>query len=69
MALFRALGSSAFGIINIIHMIAEGRMKMNMRNVRVPDWISDTGSKVSSKFSYMSGSSWTSRSWRSSRKG
>ncbi len=69
MALFRALGSSAFGIINIIHMIAEGRMKMNMRNVRVPDWISDTGSKVSSKFSYLSGSSWTSRSWGSSRKG
>jgi chitin synthase len=68
-ALFRALGSSAFGIINIIHMIAEGRMKMNMRNVRVPDWISDTGSKVSSKFSYLSGSSWTSRSWGSSRKG
>ena len=67
-ALFRALGSGAFGIINIIHMVAEGRMKMNMKKVRVPDWISDTGSKVSSKFSYLSGSSWTSRSWGTSRK-
>lgn len=56
-AIFRALGSSAFGIINIIHMIAEGRMKMNMDKIRVPDWVSDTGSKVSSRFSYFSGKS------------
>ena len=56
-AIFRALGSSAFGIINIIHMIAEGRMKMSLGKVRVPDWVSDTGSKVSSRFSYFSGSS------------
>lgn len=56
-AIFRALGSSAFGIINIIHMIAEGRMKMSLGKVKVPDWVSDTGSKVSSRFSYFSGSS------------
>lgn len=56
-AIFRALGSSAFGIINIIHMIAEGRMKISLGKVKVPDWVSDTGSKVSSKFSYFSGSS------------
>jgi chitin synthase len=53
-AIFRALGSSAFGIINIVHMIAEGRMKMSLEKVRIPDWVSDTGSKVSSKFSYFS---------------
>lgn len=64
-AIFRALGSSAFGIINIIHMVAEGRMKMNLRNVNVPDWVSSTGSKVSSKFSYFSRSSWrTGSTWR-----
>lgn len=28
LALFRAIGSSAFGVINIIHMIAEGRIKV-----------------------------------------
>lgn len=55
-AIFRALGSSAFGVINIIQMIAEGRMKMSLGKVKVPDWVSDTGSKVSSKFSYFSGS-------------
>lgn len=31
-ALFRALGSSAFGIINIIQMIAEGRLKWRGRS-------------------------------------
>ena len=66
-ALFRALGSSAFGIINIIHMIAEGKMKMSLKNMKVPDWVSDSGSKVSSKFSWISGSSFGS-SWASSRK-
>ncbi|MCJ1227593.1 Chitin synthase, class 2 [Toensbergia leucococca] len=56
-ALFRAIGSSAFGIINIIHSIAEGRMKMSLGKVKVPDWVSDTGSKVSSKFSFFGTSS------------
>ncbi|KAI4233928.1 MAG: hypothetical protein LQ349_004111 [Xanthoria aureola] len=52
-AIFRALGSSAFGIINIVHMVAEGRMRMKIGKVRVPDWVSETGSKVSSKFSFL----------------
>lgn len=57
-AIFRALGSSAFGVINIIHIIAEGRMKMSWNSVKVPDAVSDIGSKVSSKFSFFSGTSW-----------
>lgn len=56
-AIFRALGSSAFGVINIIHMIIEGRMKMRAGDIKVPDWVSDTSSKVSSKFSYFTNSS------------
>ena len=60
LAIFRGLGSSAFGIINIVHMVAEGRMKMSLKKVKVPDWVSDTGSKVSSKWSYFSGSSFGS---------
>lgn len=55
-ATFRALGSSAFGVINIIHMIIEGRMKMKLKEVRIPDWVSDTSSRVSSKFSYFTNS-------------
>ena len=56
-AMFRALGSGAFGVINIIHMIIEGRMKMKLGDVKIPDWVSDTSSKVSSKFSYFTNSS------------
>ena len=54
-ALFRALGSSAFGVINIVQAIVEGRMRMSLR--KIPDWVSDSGSKVSSKLSWTSGSS------------
>lgn len=61
-ALFRALGSSTFGLINIIHMVAEGRMKLTWRGVKVPDWVSENSGKVSSKFSYFGGSSWSGSS-------
>ncbi|MCJ1283095.1 Chitin synthase, class 2 [Xylographa opegraphella] len=57
LALFRALGSSAFGVINIVHMVAEGRMKISLRNVKVPDWVSDTGSRVSAWSGWLGGSS------------
>ncbi|KAL9017091.1 MAG: hypothetical protein Q9185_005551 [Variospora sp. 1 TL-2023] len=65
-AIFRALGSSAFGIINIVHMVAEGRMRMRVGRVRIPDWVSDTGSKVSSKFSFLSSSRFSASSLGSS---
>ena len=71
-AIFRALGSSAFGIINIIHAIAEGKMRMSLRGGKPgwPDWVSSTGSKVSSKLSFWSGSSLsTGRTWASSSLG
>ena len=57
LAIFRSIGSSAFGVINIINAIAEGRVRMTWNSVKIPDWVSDTGSKVSSKFSIFSGSS------------
>ena len=66
-AMFRALGSSAFGIINIVHMIAEGRMRVDLSGIKYPDWVSDTGSKVSSRFSHFSNTSWGSRSMGKSR--
>ncbi len=56
-AIFRALGSSTFGVINIVHSIAEGRVRMSFEKMRVPDWVSDTSSRVGSKLSGWSGSS------------
>ena len=56
-AIFRALGSSAFGVINIVQAIAEGRMKMTLRGIKIPDWVSESSSKVSGSFSWLSGSS------------
>ena len=54
-AIFRALGSSTFGVINIVHSIAEGRVRMSFEKMRVPDWVSDTSSRVGSKLSGWSG--------------
>ncbi|MCJ1375686.1 Chitin synthase, class 2 [Loxospora ochrophaea] len=55
-ALFRALGSSAFGVINIVHAVAQGRVRMSWNSVKIPDWVSESSGKVSSKFSYFTGS-------------
>lgn len=56
-AIFRALGSSAFGIINIIHAIADGRWKVSLRWLQMPTWLSSHSSKFSSKLSSIGGSS------------
>ncbi|KAI9720270.1 MAG: Chitin synthase, class 2 [Candelaria pacifica] len=56
-AIFRALGSSAFGIINIIHAVAEGRVRMSFRGLRMPDWVSGSSSRLSSKLSSIGSSS------------
>jgi chitin synthase len=42
LALFRALGSSAFGVINGIEAVVEGRLKMAMR---MPKWMGGVGEK------------------------
>lgn len=66
LAIFRAIGSSTFGIINIIHSAAEARMKwmdksgsqassrrrwQTGKSRWVPQWMSSSGSWVSSKVS------------------
>ncbi|KAL8775256.1 MAG: hypothetical protein Q9209_000262 [Squamulea sp. 1 TL-2023] len=58
-AIFRALGSSAFGVINIVHMVAEGRMRMKWGKIKCPDWVSETSSRVSSKFSFLGSARWS----------
>jgi len=65
-ALFRAIGSSAFGVINIIHSIAEGRMRFRVQGnktglgggrgssrMSLPSWMSGSGSWISSRLSNM----------------
>lgn len=68
LAIFRALGSSAFGVINIIHSIAEGQIKWSLKlnrsssgsgasrssRGRWSGWMKGRGGWVSSKLS-----SWT----------
>ena len=56
-ALFRALGSSAFGIINIIHAIGDGRWKLKAGWFKTPDWMSERSTALSSKISSIGGSS------------
>ena len=58
LSLFRAIGSSAFGVINLVQAVASGNLKLRMS--KIPDWVSDTGSKGLSWVS--SGSSWVASS-------
>ena len=67
LALFRALGSGTFGVLNVVHTIAEGRMRW--KGLKIPDWMSESGSKVSGGLSSWgsggSGGSASSGGWRS----
>jgi chitin synthase len=60
-ALFRALGSSAFGVLNFIHAAADGRVRIDMKWLRMPQWLSKGSSRVSSKLSSIGGRSVWSR--------
>lgn len=52
LALFRACGSSAYAIINAVHAIAEGRVRLSLNRLRFPDWVSESSAgKMSSKLS------------------
>ncbi|KAI9811291.1 MAG: Chitin synthase, class 2 [Phylliscum demangeonii] len=57
LAIFRALGSSAFGVINSIHAIMDGRVKLRFGWLRMPKWMSKRTSRFSSKLSSIGGSS------------
>ena len=59
-AFFRAIGSSAFGVINIIQAIGDGRFRLTMGWLRFPawpDWLKGRSTKLSSKLSSIGGSS------------
>ncbi|KAK3687224.1 class 2 chitin synthase [Podospora appendiculata] len=40
LALFRAVGSTTFGVINVVNMVVEGRVRMTMK---MPKWMSGGG--------------------------
>lgn len=48
LALFRALGSTTFAILNAINMVVEGRVRMSLK---VPEWMGGIGSKISDTMS------------------
>jgi chitin synthase len=57
LALFRAIGSTTFAIINVVNIIVEGRVRMSLK---VPKWMGGFGDKISETVSSV-GSSLTSR--------
>ncbi|GJN70633.1 chitin synthase A [Purpureocillium lilacinum] len=44
LAVFRALGSTTFAIINVVNIIVEGRIRMR---IKMPQWMGGVGSKLS----------------------
>ena len=57
LAIFRGCGSSTFGVINIVHSIAEGRVRMSWSGTKWPDWVSEASGSIGSRFSAFGGSS------------
>jgi chitin synthase len=52
-ALFRALGSSTYAMMNLVHKIVEGRARVR---AGVPEWVGGIGSKLSDKVSSLGSS-------------
>ncbi|KAL5086303.1 Chitin synthase, class 2 [Trichoderma cf. simile WF8] len=48
LALFRAIGSTTFAVINLIHLIVEGRIRMTLK---LPSWAGGMGEKLSETMS------------------
>ena len=59
LALFRAIGSSAFGVINGIEAIVEGRLRLGNWKTNLPTWMGGEGR----------GSSWGGSGWGGSSRG
>jgi chitin synthase len=58
LAIFRALGSATYGIINAINIIVEGRVRISLK---VPTWLGGMGSKASDTVSSVASRWWPSR--------
>jgi chitin synthase len=48
LALFRAIGSTTFAVINAVNMVVEGKVRMS---IKVPQWMGGMGSRMSETLS------------------
>ncbi|KAK1256439.1 hypothetical protein MKX07_008698 [Trichoderma sp. CBMAI-0711] len=48
LAVFRAIGSTTFAVINLIHLVVEGRIRMTLK---LPSWAGGMGEKISETMS------------------
>ncbi|CAM1511046.1 Fc.00g085590.m01.CDS01 [Cosmosporella sp. VM-42] len=53
LAVFRAIGSSIFAILNVVNMVVEGRVRMSLK---APKWMGSVSERVSEKMSSVSSS-------------
>ncbi|KAI1322301.1 glycosyltransferase family 2 protein [Xylariaceae sp. FL0255] len=53
LAVFRALGSTTFAVLNVINMVVEGRVRISLK---VPEWLGGIGSRVSETMSNVTSS-------------
>ncbi|KAI0164991.1 glycosyltransferase family 2 protein [Xylariaceae sp. FL1272] len=53
LAVFRAIGSTTFAILNVINMVVEGRVRISLK---VPEWAGGIGSQISEKMSSVASS-------------
>ena len=53
LAVFRAIGSTAFAIIGVVNMVVEGRVRMTLT---MPKWLGGVGSKISDTMSSVASS-------------
>lgn len=53
LAVFRALGSTAFAVINLVNMVVEGKVRMSLE---VPKWLGGVGSRISDTMSSVASS-------------
>lgn len=53
LAVFRAIGSTTFAILNVINMIVEGRVRISLK---MPEWVGGIGSRISETVSNVASS-------------
>ncbi|KAI3329394.1 glycosyltransferase family 2 protein [Xylariaceae sp. AK1471] len=53
LAVFRAIGSTTFAILNVINMVVEGRVRISLK---MPEWMGGIGSRVSETMSSVASS-------------
>jgi chitin synthase len=53
LAVFRAIGSTTFAILNVINMVVEGRVRISLK---MPEWVGGFGSRISETMSSVASS-------------